>query len=111
MPALNPRDGSTDAHRRRRSGGRRSLTAPVALASLVIALTMMLGSPGSSSADNGPNDVDVDPDSASVTAGDLVTLTAVLTAGLDVESTGQVSFYFLPGSPNDTLAAPDFTCC
>ncbi|MEP7081597.1 MAG: hypothetical protein ABI841_01330 [Chloroflexota bacterium] len=71
---------------------------------------MMLGSPGSSSADNGPNDVDVDPDSAAATAGDLVTLTAVLTAGLDLGSTGQVSFYFLPGSPNDTVAAPDFTC-
>ena len=83
MPALYSRDGTTDAFPRRVRGGRRALTAPVALVSLGFALTMMLGSPVPSSADNGPNDVDVDPDSATLATGDLVSLTALLTAGAD----------------------------
>lgn len=110
MPALDTRDGSSDAFPRRVRGARRSLTAPVAFVSLVIALTMTLGSPVPSSADNGPNNVDVDPDTATLSTGELVSLAAILTAGADAESTGQVSFFLMPGSPNDTPAAPDFTC-
>ena len=110
MPALDTRDGSSDAFPRRVRGGRRSLTAPVAFVSLVIALTMTLGSPVPSSADNGPNNVDVDPDTATLSTGQLVSLAAILTAGADADSTGQVSFFLMPGSPNDTPAAPDFTC-
>lgn len=110
MPALDLRQGNPDAFPRRTRGGRHSLTAPVALVSLAIALTMILGSPRPSLADNGPNNVDVNPDTASLTTGQLVSLTAVLTAGSDMASTGQVSFFLMPGSPNDTLAAPDFTC-
>lgn len=97
-----------DSIRRSRRGRHRWRNGLAELGFLLLALSILLGTPTPISATHADRGFDVDPETEVVNAGLPVVLTAFDSDGRGDGRT--VRFYFLPGSPSDTPASPDLQC-